>query len=84
MFDELYPDAQTAARHKAGPFAEDRMAFLADRAGQGYRTSTLRWSERDGPWRRAWSGGIQPTRRTNDETELGGSQGQEARSDDAG
>ena len=43
MFEKLYPDARTAARHQAGPLAEDRIAFLADRASQGYKTSTLRW-----------------------------------------
>jgi hypothetical protein len=43
MFEKLYRDARTAARHQAGPLAEDRMAFLADRASQGYKTNTLRW-----------------------------------------
>jgi hypothetical protein len=43
MFEKLYPDARTAARHKEGPLAEDRIAFLADRTSQGYKTSTLRW-----------------------------------------
>lgn len=43
MFERLYPDARTAARHKEGPLAEDRIAFLADRTSQGYKTSTLRW-----------------------------------------
>jgi integrase/recombinase XerD len=43
MFEKLYPDARTAARHQAGPLAEDRIAFLADRASQGYKISTLRW-----------------------------------------
>lgn len=43
MFEKLYPDARTVARHQAGPLAEDRIAFLADRASQGYKTSTLRW-----------------------------------------
>ena len=43
MFEKLFPDARTAARHQSGPLAEDRIAFLSDRASQGYKTSTLRW-----------------------------------------
>jgi integrase/recombinase XerD len=43
MFEKLYSDARTVARHKAGPLAEDRIAFLADRDSRGYKTSTLRW-----------------------------------------
>jgi integrase/recombinase XerD len=43
MFEKIYQDARTVARHRADPLAEERMAFLAERASQGYKTSTLRW-----------------------------------------
>jgi site-specific recombinase XerD len=42
MFDQLFGLPQVLARHRAGPLREERLAFLAHLADQGYSRNSLR------------------------------------------
>jgi integrase/recombinase XerD len=42
MFDQLLRSPFALARHRTGPFSEERLAFLTHLAKQGYARSTLR------------------------------------------
>lgn len=41
MFDQLYTYPATVARHRSGPLLEERLAFLAHLADQGYARKGL-------------------------------------------
>jgi len=47
MFDQLFEHPFTLARHRAGPLVEERVAFLAHLASQGYSRCSLRKKARD-------------------------------------
>ena len=42
MFDQLYTSPVAVARHRTGPLLEERLAFLAHLANQGYTRTSLR------------------------------------------
>jgi len=46
MFETLFDSAGVLARHRDGPFAEDREHFLEQRGREGFSPSKLRWDAR--------------------------------------